>query len=294
MRDYRLLVVMTFVLLAGCTGGSVTGGSVVIDDRVDRDCDGKLSSFTLNVSLRYSDSADLFSETDAVLRIEAINGESTTTVRVVDDLPPSGVEGQIELTGSEFPSTGQFRLQVVVVDKDLLGAERLGGESLGTVAVEPRGKDPAALAPTFDWSEPVKRGEEVTFVAADQSNSECTIVDYAWDFDGDGAAEQGGQRVNYTFESDGRHTVELTVENSRGIEKTISRELVVVFDPDGDGVTSAFERARGLDPRDADTDDDLFTDGVDPAPKSLLVPTGLLHGALVVALYVGVLRIIEG
>lgn len=134
------------------------------------------------------------------------------------------------------------------------------------------------MAPTFNWPEPVKRGEAVTFVAADQSNSECTIVDYAWDFDGDGTAEQRGQRVNYTFESDGRHTVELTVENSRGIEKTVSRELVVVFDPDGGGVTSVFERARGLDPRDADIDEDLFTDGIDPAPTSLLFPTGLLQG----------------
>jgi len=48
-----------------------------------------------------------------------------------------------------------------------------------------------------------------------------------------------------------------------------------------------------LDPHDADTDDDLFTDGIDPAPTSLLFPTGLFQGALAVALYVGALRIIE-
>ena len=84
---------------------------------------------------------------------------------------------RIDLTESDFPSTGEFRLQVVVVDKDLLGAERLGGDSLGIVSVEPRGEDSAALAPVFDCSELIKRGEAVTFVAADQSNSECTIVD---------------------------------------------------------------------------------------------------------------------
>lgn len=93
MRDHRPLVV-TLILLAGCTGGSVPGGSVPIDDRVDRDCDGRLSSFTLDVSLSYSDSADVFSKTDAVLCVEAVNGGSTTTVRTVDDSPPAASRGE--------------------------------------------------------------------------------------------------------------------------------------------------------------------------------------------------------
>lgn len=114
MRDCTLLVVVTLILLASCTGGSVTGGSTAIDDRVNRDCDWRLGSFILVVSLSYSDSADVFSgDGDGAPR-------RSYQRRVSDDdranrrrFTSGGVEGRIDLTGSEFPSTVEFRLQVV-------------------------------------------------------------------------------------------------------------------------------------------------------------------------------------
>jgi len=50
MRDRRLLVVVTLILNAACTGSAV--GSAAIENQVNHNCDGRPSLFTLDVSYR--------------------------------------------------------------------------------------------------------------------------------------------------------------------------------------------------------------------------------------------------
>ncbi|WP_254829314.1 PKD domain-containing protein [Haloglomus salinum] len=286
MRDYRLLLVAALVLTAGCTGGSITGGDATISDRVDGDCDDRHSELDLRLSLSYTDHADLFSETDAVVLVEYTDGGQWSRATRIGDAPSGGIERTISLTGSDFGGVeGPVRLRVSVLDDDLINNQDLGSVPVGEVAVEPQRKDRGTLSAGFDWRGDLRRNTSVTFVAGDRSDSDCPVVSYDWDFDADGTAEREGRTVTYRFQSDGYHTVTLTVADSRGREASVEREVLVVFDPDGDGVTSAIERARGSDPRDPDTDDDLFHDGIDPAPTSLLVPTGLIQGVLFALLF---------
>lgn len=286
MRDYRLLLVATLIMTTGCTGGSITGGDATIVDRVDGDCDDRYSELDVRLSLSYTDSADLFSETDAVVLVEYATGEEWSRAARIADAPSGGIERAISLTSVDLDGAeGPVRLRVSVVDDDLLNNQDLGSLPVGEVAVEPQRKDRGTLSAGFNWRGDLRRNATVTFVAGGRSDSDCPVVSYDWDFDADGTAEREGRTATYRFQSDGYHTIALTVADSRGREASVEREVLIVFDPDGDGVTSAIERARGTDPHDPDTDDDLFHDGIDPAPTSLLVPTGLIQGVLFALLF---------
>lgn len=83
-----------------------------------------------------------------------------------------------------------------------------------------------------------------------------------------------GQSVIWKFATDGRRTVESTVEDGRGRTRTVERTLLVLLNRDGDGVTRSVEVARGLDLTDADTDGDAVPDGVDPMGTNFRVPNG--------------------
>lgn len=286
MRWTRLLLVGLLVVTAGCSGGSITDGEASIADRVDRDCDGALSALTIDATLSYSGSADVFSETDAYALVEYRPQQGTwRQARKLSEIGSSGFDRTISLSAVDLGTEGEVGLRIVVADADITNDQRLGTVGVGTVTVEPEAADAGTLDPSFDWASPVDRGETVAFEAADRSDSECEIVAFNWDFDGDGAYETQGRQASYTFRADGYHTVALTVVDSRGRNATVVEEVLVVFDPDGDGVTSAVERKQGTDPRDPDTDGDLFSDGTDPLPTSFLFPTGAIHAVLFALAY---------
>jgi hypothetical protein len=131
-------------------------------------------------------------------------------------------------------------------------------------------------------------GQPVEFTFSHRTSDFFNITSLRWDVDEDGGFEGEGNRTTYVFNNSGRKRISLTVETHSGVSNTYSRQLLVGVDPDGDGLISARERARGLDPNNPDTDSDLFNDRIDPMPKSVLFPTttiqllisGLLYGAL--------------
>ena len=69
-------------------------------------------------------------------------------------------------------------------------------------------------------------------------------------------------------------------------EHEVALHLRGALDDDGDGLANYQELLLGTDPGRADTDRDLWPDGVDPWPRSPLVPDGLaaIPGALALAL----------
>ena len=69
-------------------------------------------------------------------------------------------------------------------------------------------------------------------------------------------------------------------------EHEVVLHLRGTMDDDGDGLANYEELLLGTDPGRADTDRDLWPDGVDPWPRSPLVPNGLaaIPGALALAL----------
>lgn len=287
MRNRRLLLVgVVLTLTASSIAGATTANSLSVVDETDRDCDGRYSSFDLRVSLTYSPNADLLSKSDPYVVLEYTTGDGWTEYGRVDDLPSSGMESTFSFQGGEFPQTNNgVLLRATAFDSDLTADDRLTSAMSERVYVEPDADD-IALDPQIEWrTDTIYRDEQTTFIASDESDSECTIREYKWDLDGDGSYERQGRELKYSFDEDGYHTIELSVVNSRGSREDVSEEILVVFDPDGDGVTSSIERQRGLNPRDFDSDDDLFGDGVDPLPSALWFPTGAIHALLCVLLY---------
>jgi hypothetical protein len=55
-----------------------------------------------------------------------------------------------------------------------------------------------------------------------------SLVDFAWDFDADGAADARGREVSHRFEAAGTHTVSLTVTSSSGAKSHPVAETIVV------------------------------------------------------------------
>jgi len=55
---------------------------------------------------------------------------------------------------------------------------------------------------------------KVSFDASDSKDPDNDMVDYQWDFNGDGTPDQSGQKVDYTFETAGDFKATLTVKDS--------------------------------------------------------------------------------
>jgi len=292
MRRLGSALVICLLVTAGVATAQGQDAPITVGNGEDDDCDGKYAAFDLSVALVFDDSADLFSESDPYVVVEYATDDGYRELTTFDDVSPGGLDRGMAVTASDLGGlNGRTHFRAVVFDADLLDDDRLLEVRSPTVGVEPRSEDASTLEPTFEWSpaEP-RRSEPVTLTATRRSDDGCAIESWRWDLDGDGSAERRGRTITHTFDRDGTHTVELTVVDERNETASVARDLLVVFDPDGDGVTSAVERERGTDPTDPDTDGDLFDDGIDPLPGSVLVPTGLLHGGLAAAVYAGVFR----
>jgi PKD repeat protein len=90
-------------------------------------------------------------------------------------------------------------------------------------------------APTADYTidpRPATVGEPVTFDGSASSDSDGEIVEYRWDFDGDGAVEQVSEQpvVEYTFDQDGGYAPTLTVVDDDEATDTRFGDLVVEAD----------------------------------------------------------------
>ncbi len=78
----------------------------------------------------------------------------------------------------------------------------------------------------------------VSFDAEDSTDSDGDIVDYEWDFDGDGEQDSSGQKVSHTFDAVGLVQVGLLVRDATGQEGTATL-AVEVNEPGTKAVISA-------------------------------------------------------
>jgi uncharacterized delta-60 repeat protein len=73
----------------------------------------------------------------------------------------------------------------------------------------------------------LRPGQPVTFDAAASADPDGSIASYAWDFDGDGQADQTGPRVTTSFAGAGTHTALLKVTDDSGLTATTGVTLAV-------------------------------------------------------------------
>ncbi|MFH1012255.1 MAG: PKD domain-containing protein, partial [Candidatus Peregrinibacteria bacterium] len=87
---------------------------------------------------------------------------------------------------------------------------------------------------------------KVQFDASKSTDIDGDIVDYEWDFNGDGVADKQGQKVSQTFDAAGTFEVTLTVRDSED-QSHAATLTVVVTEPGVQAVVSA-EPAEGTVP----------------------------------------------
>jgi PKD repeat protein len=89
--------------------------------------------------------------------------------------------------------------------------------------------------PAFtDAPSPAFIGEPVHFDASASTDSDGSIVDYAWDLDGDGTFETDtgtSPALTTTFATKGTRTIGLKVTDSDGLARIVTRDLTIDSDP---------------------------------------------------------------
>ena len=123
-------------------------------------------------------------------------------------------------TNHSFATPGTYQVSLTVTDDD-------GASDTATVSVT---IDPPNVAPAARATASPTRAEVNTSISFDGStstDSDGSIVSYAWDFDGDGAAT--GATTNHSFATPGTYQVSLTVTDDDGASDTAT--VTVTIDP---------------------------------------------------------------
>ncbi len=99
--------------------------------------------------------------------------------------------------------------------------------SCGEVTVS-ESNDPPTASFAVD-TQPATVGESANFDAGGSNDSDGTVTEYRWDFDGDGELELTGQNpvVEHTFDEAGEYTTTLTVVDDDGATNSTSSDVVV-------------------------------------------------------------------
>ncbi|MGM0591376.1 MAG: PKD domain-containing protein [Halobacteriota archaeon] len=113
------------------------------------------------------------------------------------------------------------------------------------------GNTPPTAAFDYSPANPTT-GEPVTLDASASTDSDGQLTSYEWDVDGDGQTDLTGETASHTFETNGSHTVTLTVGDDAGATDSVTKTVAVTAsetpfeapvgggegpptDPDGDG-----------------------------------------------------------
>jgi PKD repeat protein len=195
-----------------------------------------------------------------------LDGSYAHTVTYEVAVPSSASDGsyQIDAVGSSQGSGG--------VDDDYEATD-----SLGITVQTPQQNQPPTAQFDVSPSAP-EAGGTVTFDAS-ASSDDGAIVDYEWDFDGDGTVEETttSPTVTHAFASDGSYDVELTVVDGDGATGS-STQTVDVSAPQTGGVTvsQAAQGATTVAPGDTLSVDVSIETTASGAPAIELggVPTG--------------------
>lgn len=150
-----------------------------------------------------------------------------TITRYEWDFGDGTSKAQTRTAQHTFSTAGTYNVILTVTDEE----GGVGSEEMQVkVAVEPSMPEaiiisnPAKADPEDNFIEIVVPSE-VNFDGSSSSDPDDDIIDYQWDFDGDGVFDSAGETVNHTFTQVGNYNVSLTVIDSAGFE---NKEILLV------------------------------------------------------------------
>src|SRR3989339_72452 len=125
-----------------------------------------------------------------------------------------------------YEETGTYVVKLTVTDE----ADEEGSETIEIEVVAPSQKPIASITtvPAVSEEEGAIVGDvpfTVAFSASESMDADENIVDYEWDFDGDGKSDDTGETTTYTYEEAGTYTAQLKVIDGDGNE---DMETVVI------------------------------------------------------------------
>lgn len=126
-----------------------------------------------------------------------------------------------------FAEEGTYKVLLTITDED-----GMTGEKEMEIKAELAPSSPNAVMKT----DPAKENEddtsisgsvpfEVNFNATSSTDPDDDIIDYKWDFDGDGTFDAAGETASYVYNNVGNYNVSLTVIDSAGFE---GKEVLLV------------------------------------------------------------------
>ncbi len=144
-----------------------------------------------------------------------------------------------------YNEPGTYTVRLMVKDS-------LGNEAVNTVSVQATlsASAPESIIKTTPASqENVLTGVlpfKVAFSGTDSLDTDNDIVEYEWDFDGDGQSDATGDKAEYTFEAAGTYQVKLVVTDAQG--QSGSTNLSVVVEEPGVKAVISAEPSEGTAP----------------------------------------------
>jgi PKD repeat protein len=152
-------------------------------------------------------------------------------------------EGAQELT-IPAGASGNYRLIACADDAEAVKEknEQNNCRASGPITVvpeEPPPDDNQAPFANLDYSPAAPETGEVVQFTSLSTDPDGTIVELAWDLDGDGAYDDAtGTSPSQAYATAGTHTVGLRATDNEGTTDVDIRELTVVADPDPDPTTT--------------------------------------------------------
>ncbi|MCB1218184.1 PQQ-binding-like beta-propeller repeat protein [bacterium] len=131
----------------------------------------------------------------------------------------------VSAAGNVYSAAASYNAKLRVVDDN-------GAWDVDTLAISVAAAELPNQAPTADLQADVTSGEApltVSFDASGSADSDGTIVEYAWDWDGDGIYDgfTDDPGASHTFTTAGSPSVKLRVEDDRGARSTDTLTITV-------------------------------------------------------------------
>jgi|AntAceMinimDraft_9_1070365.scaffolds.fasta_scaffold40884_1 PKD repeat protein len=210
MKRKCFLVVLFLTLalfLSGCNGG-VTTPPITTNQSPTASFTANPTSgvVPLNVSFNASNSSDS-------------DGSITSYAWDFKD----GETGNGEIISHTFSSTGSYSVKLTVIDNE--GATDSVTKTITVTDPIVSNQSPTASFTANPTSGVAPLG--VSFNASSSSDSDGSIISYAWDFkDGNTG---NGQTINHTFSSTGSYSVKLTVTDDKGATDSVTKTITVTY-----------------------------------------------------------------
>lgn len=146
-------------------------------------------------------------------------------------------DGTIDDTGStavyNYSTPGVYQVTLIVTDDDGATDTRTKQVAVSDSA----GDVPPAAAFSFYPGNP-EPNETIDLTAASSFDVNDDITSYEWDFNGDGTTDATGENVTTSYASSGTYDVSLTVTDSAGYTRTVTKSVSVANEGSGDSAYS--------------------------------------------------------